>query len=212
MKQTIQIADKPTLDEVKSLLENSGYGLEELKLLLDTVNLNVDSVKTITKRTEIYGKINAIDDKFKYIKVSKGSSGIIEIPGKIIPLLGYCVRVSDISNSYYCTVIIKANDSSGNSRSSTLSKNVNIGFVGDNYGNGLTPFIYNADLNRSFEQIRTQLNGIYFNIPSYNANHLIRGGLPRGIHENEYLEDVTITVSNPEIDTYCYFHYIELGE
>lgn len=35
MKQTIQIADKPTLDEVKSLLENSGYGLEALKKLLE---------------------------------------------------------------------------------------------------------------------------------------------------------------------------------
>lgn len=35
MKQKIQIADKPTLDEVKSLLENSGYGLEALKKLLE---------------------------------------------------------------------------------------------------------------------------------------------------------------------------------
>ena len=30
-KQTIQVADKPTLDEVKALLENSGYGLEAIK-------------------------------------------------------------------------------------------------------------------------------------------------------------------------------------
>ena len=30
-QQTIQIADKPTLDDVKALLENSGYGLEALK-------------------------------------------------------------------------------------------------------------------------------------------------------------------------------------
>ena len=35
MKQTIQIADKPTLDKVKSLLEDSGYGLEALKKLLE---------------------------------------------------------------------------------------------------------------------------------------------------------------------------------
>ncbi len=34
MEQTIKIADKPTLDEVKSLLEDSGYGLEALKNLL----------------------------------------------------------------------------------------------------------------------------------------------------------------------------------
>lgn len=35
MEQTIKIADKPTLDEVKSLLEDSGYGLEALKKLLE---------------------------------------------------------------------------------------------------------------------------------------------------------------------------------
>lgn len=34
MKQEIQIADKPTLDEIKELLENSGYGLEALKTLI----------------------------------------------------------------------------------------------------------------------------------------------------------------------------------
>lgn len=34
MEQTIKIADKQTLDEVKSLLEDSGYGLEALKNLL----------------------------------------------------------------------------------------------------------------------------------------------------------------------------------
>lgn len=30
-EKTIQIADKPTLDEVKALLEDSGYGLEAIK-------------------------------------------------------------------------------------------------------------------------------------------------------------------------------------
>ena len=35
-KQTIQIADKPTLDGIKVLLENSGYGLEALKELIST--------------------------------------------------------------------------------------------------------------------------------------------------------------------------------
>lgn len=30
-KQTIQIADKPTLDEIKALLEDNGYGLEALQ-------------------------------------------------------------------------------------------------------------------------------------------------------------------------------------
>ena len=35
-KQTIQIADKPTLDEVKAILEDSGYGLEVIKGLIET--------------------------------------------------------------------------------------------------------------------------------------------------------------------------------
>lgn len=35
-KQTIQIADKPTLDEIKALLENNGYGLETLKKLIES--------------------------------------------------------------------------------------------------------------------------------------------------------------------------------
>ena len=30
-QKTIQIADKPTLNETKALLENSGYGLEAIK-------------------------------------------------------------------------------------------------------------------------------------------------------------------------------------
>lgn len=209
MQQTIQIADKPTLDEVRSLLENSEYGLEELKLLLDTVNLNVDSVKTVSKRTGIYGKINAIDDKFQCIKISKGSSGIIKIPGKIIPLLGYCVRVSNISNSYSCIATIKSNDSSGSSRSHTWT--ATIGYYGDNNPSGLSPFMYNAGLNKSSEIIQLYLNGIYFSIPSYNSNRQLCA-FSCGVRENEYLEDIVITISNPEIDTYCYFHYIELGE
>lgn len=209
MKQTIQIADKPTLDEIKSLLENGGYGLEALKLLLDTVNLNVDSVKTVTKRTGIYGKINAIDDKFQVIKISKGSSGIIEIPRKIIPLLGYCVRASNIPNSYSCTATIKSNDSSGSSRSHTWS--ATIGYHGDNGTTGLSPFMYNAGLNKSSETIQLYLHGIYFSIPSYNSNRQLCD-FPCGVRENEYLEDIVITISNPGIDTYCYFHYIELGE
>ena len=35
-KQTIQVADKPTLDEIKALLENSGYGLEAIKNTIPT--------------------------------------------------------------------------------------------------------------------------------------------------------------------------------
>lgn len=212
MKQTIQIADKPTLDEVKSLLENSGYGLEELKLLLDTVNLNVDSVKTVTKRTGIYGKINALDSKFKYIKVSKGSSGTIEIPGKIIPMIGYCVRVDNIPNTYNCVVDVTAKESSGKNHSNTNTA-CSIGFTDDNYINGLDPFIYNTALNRSFDRVKATVGtlGIYFNIPANISGYSLRG-FSTIIHDNEYLKDTIIQVSNPQIDTYCYFHYIELGE
>ena len=50
MKQTIQIADKPTLDKVKSLLEDSGYGLEALKKLLE----EQDSKQIFYKASEGY--------------------------------------------------------------------------------------------------------------------------------------------------------------
>lgn len=41
-QKEIQIADKPTLDELKALLENSGYGLEALK---DAITENIDATK-----------------------------------------------------------------------------------------------------------------------------------------------------------------------
>lgn len=44
MQQTIQIADKPTLDKVKSLLEDSGYGLEALKKIIEQGNNQVDEI------------------------------------------------------------------------------------------------------------------------------------------------------------------------
>lgn len=40
-KQTIQVADKPTLDAVKTLLEDNGYGLEVLKELLTSIDEKV---------------------------------------------------------------------------------------------------------------------------------------------------------------------------
>ena len=44
-KKTISVADKDTLDEVKALLENSGYGLSALKSLLSAGNSVVKSVQ-----------------------------------------------------------------------------------------------------------------------------------------------------------------------
>ena len=72
--KTVQIADKPTLDEVKALLEDSGYGLEALKELVDTWSSNNESISTIQctlgtttsqsmyllKDTKIYAAINLV--------------------------------------------------------------------------------------------------------------------------------------------------------
>lgn len=44
MKQTIQIADKPTLDEVAELLRNSSYGLEALKKIIEQGNNQVNEI------------------------------------------------------------------------------------------------------------------------------------------------------------------------
>ena len=43
-KQTIQVADKPTLDEIKALLENSGYGLEAIKNALGGGGIHVEGM------------------------------------------------------------------------------------------------------------------------------------------------------------------------
>ena len=45
--KTVQIADKTTLDEVKAILEDSGYGLEALKTSVDTWATKNESVSTI---------------------------------------------------------------------------------------------------------------------------------------------------------------------
>lgn len=44
MKQTIQIADKPTLDEVTELLRNSSYGLETLKKIIEQGNNQANEI------------------------------------------------------------------------------------------------------------------------------------------------------------------------
>ena len=56
-QQTIQIADKPTLDNVKALLENSGYGLEALHSLISTSGGGV--VKSVQRG--ILGESNGRD-------------------------------------------------------------------------------------------------------------------------------------------------------
>lgn len=60
-KQTIQIADKPTLDEVKALLENEGYGLEALQALMgnaggETTYPNVRTGQLSATELKVNGK------------------------------------------------------------------------------------------------------------------------------------------------------------
>ena len=69
MKKTISIADKPTLDEVKALLENSGYGLSALKSLLSSGNSVVKSVQRGT--AEIGGNGTSVEIKISTINMNK---------------------------------------------------------------------------------------------------------------------------------------------
>lgn len=50
-KKTLKIADKPTLDELKALLENSGYGLEAIK---SSINENMNDVSRNIIYTPFY--------------------------------------------------------------------------------------------------------------------------------------------------------------
>ncbi|MCI8409089.1 MAG: hypothetical protein HFJ09_07450 [Lachnospiraceae bacterium] len=78
MKQEIQIADKSTLDKVKELLENSGYGLEALKTLIGSSGSGggrykpVQSLAVSNSQTlQFYGK-----GKIRVFTNAHGSSAI----------------------------------------------------------------------------------------------------------------------------------------
>lgn len=75
-KQTIQVADKPTLDEVKAFLENSGYGLEAIKTLLNTANTNASSANTYAKSADTLLKNSTYG--LQAIKNALGSSGAVK--------------------------------------------------------------------------------------------------------------------------------------
>ena len=49
-KKILKVADKPTLDELKVLLENSGYGLEALKTSIGDIGSSVDEQVKYLKR------------------------------------------------------------------------------------------------------------------------------------------------------------------
>lgn len=86
MKKTISIADKPTLDEVKALLENSGYGLEALKSLIDNSGGNYNG-----------------DFFCDYIKIEKEETKEINITGKGIIYINISTDTYFYSN---CTITI----------------------------------------------------------------------------------------------------------
>lgn len=206
-KQTIQIADKPTLDETKALLENSEYGLEALQTLIDTINTNVGSISN----TAIMGKINPVNVTYKMVAVNGGGSDSITIPGKIIPLVGYCIRQTNTSNSQYCNLNVIAKKSNSTTTKKFVTS-ADIGYYGDNQGSGLYPFIWNRRFNPGEASARKiNYDGVYINfkgsgivpITTYNS-------LGAEIAEDEYLEDLTINISNPGVAMYCYLYYIKL--
>lgn len=69
MEQTIQIADKPTLDEIQKLLENSGYGLPALKTMLGNSSYGLPALKLLLSNSD-YG-LSAL----KTLIDSKGGGG-----------------------------------------------------------------------------------------------------------------------------------------
>lgn len=104
MKQTIQIADKPTLDEVKSLLENSGYGLEALKKIIEQGSNQVNEIDlpfiyytTDTVSGQTNKKIISFTNKCGVVYLKDDS-------GKVNSLVVDGVSVAKIVFSTYSTV------------------------------------------------------------------------------------------------------------
>lgn len=76
MQKTIQIADKPTLDDIKALLENSGYGLDSIKTVLDTANTNASNANTYAKSADTLLKNSTYG--LQAIKSALGGIGVVK--------------------------------------------------------------------------------------------------------------------------------------
>lgn len=83
-QQTIQIADKPTLDKLKASIDNATYGLQALKGLIDlnAKETSVDEVESLLKNST-YGlsaiktKLNSVGGGIKSVQrglVKEGAS------------------------------------------------------------------------------------------------------------------------------------------
>lgn len=85
-EKTISIADKPTLDEVKELLENSGYGLEALKALIGESNRSLYNGDVICGKLSV--EKSALSPKVRIegsgvLYITEESYMTIKIDGKI---------------------------------------------------------------------------------------------------------------------------------
>ncbi len=97
-KQTIQVADKPTLDEVKALLENSGYGLEAIKNALGGDNGYIPCSNNIIR----YRHYSSIGDS----NLDKNSTldTVLDIQGKGL-LYSSIITTSESSFSAYYGIL-----------------------------------------------------------------------------------------------------------
>lgn len=95
--QTIQVADKPTLDELKASIDNATYGLQALKTLLDNTaqGSSVDEVEGLLKNST-YG-LSALNTDTDSIlsKLNDSNYGLSAIKSA----LGSCASASDVNVS-----------------------------------------------------------------------------------------------------------------
>ena len=95
--KTIQVADKPTLDELKASIDNATYGLQALKTLLDNTaqGSSVDEVEGLLKNST-YG-LSALNTDTDSIlsKLNNSNYGLSAIKSA----LGSCASASDVNIS-----------------------------------------------------------------------------------------------------------------
>ena len=127
-KKILKVADKPTLDELKVLLENSGYGLEALKTAIGDISSSVGeqvkylkSTSTVTTTQELQTALSISGSgKIYSSKITGtvwGPSSVIflkiTVDGEVLYNAGSCYYNSDNASSgstYYNTHGIFAKD------------------------------------------------------------------------------------------------------